>query len=149
MDISTFVDADDAVSPAIGVVLMAGITVLLAATAAGPLLEFGDSTLSAPVYATADADVSTDEDRLTVTWLSHDAADYLDVAVVVDGDHYSTALSEPGDALRLDGDGITKTGTENSYSDALDIDDGDEIHVTVTAVRDDGRTVVLRRTLTV
>ncbi|KTG09382.1 hypothetical protein AUR64_16520 [Haloprofundus marisrubri] len=149
MDISQFVKSDDAVSPAIGVVLMAGITVLLAATVAGPLLQFGDSNLTAPVYATADASVDDDENRLSVTWLSNEAADYLDVTIAVDGERHSTALSEPGDALHLDGDGIEKTGTETSHSNALDVHDGDKIRVTVTAVRDDSRTVVLQRTVSV
>jgi FlaG/FlaF family flagellin (archaellin) len=144
MRIEAFQRADDGAAEVIGVVLMVGITVLLAATATVTLTDFvQDGKMKMPVQAAADVDASDSADRVTVTWVANGWAERLVVTFEVNGDHQTTVrLLQVGDTMRLDADGLTRTGSKHWHHDTPSLSNGDRVTVTVTAERGGQRTVI-------
>ena len=117
------------VSPVIGVILMVAITVILAAVIASFVLGFGDS-VQENVQAGASISVDDENDNVTVTWVSSGTANSLEVN--------STSLSS--------GKSISSTGGSVTLDESVgDVSDGDT--VTVTAIKNDQRTVVAQKTI--
>lgn len=79
-------DADRAVSPAVGTVLLVGITVAVAAVLGTTL--FGQATALAGAPPTAAVEVVAEGDRITLSHEGGDSVDVdaLDVAISIDGE---------------------------------------------------------------
>ncbi|WP_435181600.1 type IV pilin [Halorussus sp. AFM4] len=138
---------DRATSPAVGAVLMVGITVVLA-TAAGTQV-FGLAGSQQGAYATATVDYSTSEDRVTVTWLTTAGAETLKVRVQVRGERRTVELDGVGDRVVVDDTGVSvSTGSVGRF-ESPKIGDGDRVTVTVIAVRGGDSVVVADRSATV
>lgn len=132
-----------ATSPTVGSVLLVGITVVLA-TATGTHL-FGLTGGSQTGFATATVDFSTDDDRVTVTWMVDADADKLMARVQVGNQSRTVELESVGDEVVVDSDGVTvNTGTVGHW-ETPKVSDGDRVSVTVTAVRGGERVVVADR----
>lgn len=88
-------DADRAVSPALGAVLLVGITVAAAAVLGTTLL--GQATALTGPPPTATFDVEAEGDRITLSHEGGDAVDVraLDVVISVDGESLRHQLSVP------------------------------------------------------
>ncbi|MFW6153135.1 MAG: type IV pilin N-terminal domain-containing protein [Halobacteriota archaeon] len=100
--ISTIERADRAVSPVIGVVLLVGITVLLAATIAALVLGMGSTPSVAP-----HVDWQFEPQNDTMLLIAHGGGD------AVDGGNVRIVGEAVHDDLTLDdiGDGVWRTGT--------------------------------------
>ena len=138
---------DRATSPAIGAVLMVGITVVLA-TAAGTQL-FGLAGSQQGAFATATVDHSTSEDRVTVTWVATAGAEKLQVRILVGDESRTVELDGVGDQVVVDEHGVTLNSGKVGHFSSPKISDGDRVSVTVTAVKGGDSVVVADRSATV
>lgn len=124
---------DDAVSPVIGVILMVAITVILAAVIGTFVLGLGSQVQeNAQAGATVDFEAG-DPGSVTVTYVSSQNADKIIVNETTSNTTQSTSntdtLSSVGSSVTLDESGTTSKDHE--------------VHVVVTAVKGETKTVIL------
>lgn len=144
--LKSWVRNDRATSPTIGSILLVGVTVALATTAGVHTLSFTDAQQKP--FAVASVEYDTANDSVTVLWKSNTNADNLRVTVTVAGEHRTSTLNSVGHSLVVDEDGITvhKDGVHRWEEPSAT--DGDEVTVTVLAVKDEQTVVIAERTET-
>lgn len=142
-----------AVSPVIGVILMVAITVILAAVIGTFVINMVDP--KKPPQAGVQADFDSANDRVEVTYISNQDAEYVNVSLSGDVGTVDVArLNSPGDRVVLDGTSYTASGGAEFYSGGSLSDttttpssDGaensDSVTVTAVAVRGSDSAVVL------
>lgn len=145
MNLIGFRSDSRAVSPVVGAPLMVGVTVVLASIVGTSLLGMGAGVddVKEPVLASAHVEYADSDDRVTVTWNANQYAEKLEVTVTVN-DHASETvyLKRVGDTMRLDGDGLTMTGSRTAHDESFRVSNHDEVSVTVVAIEGGQRTVV-------
>ena len=107
-------DEERAVSPVIGVILMASITVILAAVIAAFVPDIGDDMGSGTVDAAVSSDVDNSGSEVSLSVTSVDNVDYFVLRGNINDD-YGEELDN-SDGIEL-GDGFTSTG------DTITLDD--------------------------
>ena len=107
-------DADRAVSPVIGVILMVAITVILATMIGSVFLDFAGQVSNQPPQAAFEYE-RVDSDEITVTHVSGERIDQNQVRITVGGDEVY-----PDD----DDSDITKTGWDSpiGVGDTVDLE---------------------------
>lgn len=133
-----------ATSPAIGAILLVGITVIVAATVGGQIASFS-GTEQQP-FAIAPVEFDAADDRLSVTWRANTNADRVQVTVVVGDHHRTVTLTEVGHTMTVDFSGVTvRKGTVTSWNHPATTD-GNRVSVTVVAVKNGNSIVLAERT---
>lgn len=149
---------DDAVSPVIGVILMVAITVILAAVIGTFVLGLG-SNVSENVQAGVNVQFDSTNNRVDVTFVSNQNAEYVNVTFVTSGTEGKARLNQTGDRVRLanwltsSGDACVYNGTggspacpgwaEYGSSSSISVSDGDDVTVTATGHSGDQQTVLV------
>ena len=131
---------DRATSPTIGAVLLVGVTVLLATTAGTGMFALAGNQQVAVATATVDHDAG--EDRVSVTWVANGDAEQLRVTILVGEESRTVTLNAVGNRVVVDDDGVRVSKSAIVSWDDPAIADGDEVSVTVVAVKG-GESVVL------
>lgn len=125
-----------AVSPVIGVVLMVGITVILATVIGTFVLNLGND-LDRNVQAGVNVKGDAANNEISVTFTSQRDAEYLIVNIGANG-----SWSSGGDAV------LSQVGNSVTYPTSGSLTDGD-YQVLVTAYRKDQSTVVLDKEVSI
>lgn len=136
----------------LGTPLMVAVTVVLASVVGTSLFGMGTavSDVKEPVFAGANVKYSDSDDRVTVSWATNQYADKLEVTLVVNDRHSATViLRRVGDAMTLDRDGISVSGSRTFHDPDPTVSNADEVSVTVVAIEGGQRTVVAQHTGTV
>lgn len=136
-------ETHSAVSPVIGVILMVALTVILAAIIGTFILGLG-SSVDENVRGAVTVDFDTMNDRVDVTYVGSDNADYLNITFSGDVNHEGVVrLNKSGDRVRLTDSGMTVTGDAKIYEAASHNGPGSDITVTAVGVSGDQATVLL------
>lgn len=130
-----------AVSPIIGVILIVGITIVLAATMAPMFFNFGNN-ISKSAKAASSVKFEQGDSKngeVTVTYLDRGNTEKLEVKYSVQTNPGSNSLSGPASPVTLNEPGDTMTVTE----DGANTDETIEVKVIVVAYLESGEKAVV------
>lgn len=133
----------EAVTPVIGIILMVALTVVLAAVT-GVFVFNITGDMSEGVQAGASANFNAE--KAEVLYISNKNAEYLEVTFSGWGDEGTARLNKTGARATLNTSALTTSGDANVTDDPTSFPTrGDDVTITVVAVRGSESTVILDR----